>query len=236
VSKSGRLFLIPVPISENAVLLSIPQGNFPLVHALQYFIVENAKSARAHLKSMGYPGIGKANITELNEHTSEKELSAIMAPLLEGHDLGLMSDAGCPGVADPGAAIVNLAHKKNVEVIPLVGPGSVLLAVMSSGFNGQNFAFNGYLPVDKTALNKKILELEKKARHENQSQFFIETPYRNISLFENLLKTLNPGAQLYIGADLAGPSQFVKTKSVLQWKTGPPPTLHKVPALFGIFK
>ncbi|MBK9283891.1 MAG: SAM-dependent methyltransferase [Sphingobacteriaceae bacterium] len=235
MNKRGKLYLIPVPISEEEGLQHLPELNHTIVNTLQYFISENAKTCRKHLKIFGYPAIDQAQIYELNQHTPINELQGLIKPLLEGDDLGLMSDAGVPGVADPGAPILEMAHHHQIEVIPLTGPSSVLFAVMSSGFNGQNFAFVGYLPRENNALKKRVQELERLCKKEKQAQYFIETPYRNKQLFEFLLKNLTGDTKLYVGINLTGKKSLNKSASVADWKKMSEPEFHKIPAIFGIF-
>ena len=231
----GKLYLIPVPISDAPLFDYIPQFNSTIVSKLRNFIAEDAKTARRFLKAYNYPSLPDAEIMLLNEHTGSTDFANLLKPLMDGHDLGLMSDAGCPGVADPGAEVVKLAHQKNIQVIPLVGPSSILLSIMASGFNGQNFSFNGYLPVDKVKRQERIRQLEQLAIRQQQAQFFIETPYRNDQLFEALIQTLKPSTSLFIGKDITAPSQFLKSKTVGEWQKAGKVELHKVPVVFGIF-
>lgn len=191
---------------------------------------------RRNLKLFQYPKIEEAELLLLNEHTVAEGITALIKPLLEGNNVGLMSDAGCPGIADPGADVVKVAHKKGIEVIPLTGPSSIVLSIMSSGFNGQNFAFNGYLPIEKPQKTKRIKELEQLALKFNQAQFFIETPYRNEQLFETLLSTLSPGTSLFIGKNLSSANQYIQSASVADWKKGNKPSLAKIPVVFGIYR
>lgn len=236
MKQSGKLFLIPVPIADENAGNFIPEYNGNIVKSLRHFIVEDAKTARRFLKFYGYSPIDAAQLYLLNEHTAAGDVSGLLKPLLAGEDVGLMSDAGCPGIADPGAEVVEMAHKKNIDVIPLVGPSSIVLSIMASGFNGQNFSFAGYLPIDKNARHKKIKELETLATKQSQAQFFIETPYRNDQLFESLLNSLSPQTRLFIGKNISGPGQFLKTKSITEWKQNGNPGLSKVPVVFGIYK
>jgi len=236
VSKPGKLYLLPVPISEGIENNFIPEYNFAIVRGLTQFIAEDAKTARRFLKWFAYPKIEAAEILLLNEHTKGNTVTELLQPLLDGKDVGLMSDAGCPGIADPGAEVVKLAHQKNIEVIALAGPSSIVLSIMASGFNGQNFAFVGYLPIDKPLRLKRIKELELLAVKQKQAQFFIETPYRNEQLLEALLNSLSPETLVFIGKDLTGPKQFMQAKTVFEWKTSAKPEINKVPVVFGIFK
>lgn len=236
MSEYGKLYLLPVPISEESANNFIPEYNFTIVRNLNNFIAEDAKTARRFLKWFGYPKIENAEIFLLNEHTKNNNVFELLQPLLEGKDVGLMSDAGCPGIADPGAEVVKLAHQKNIEVIPLTGPSSIVLSIMASGFNGQNFAFVGYLPIDKPARLKRIKELETLAVKHKQAQFFIETPYRNDQLLDALLNSLSPETLVFIGKDLTGSKQFMQAKTVFEWKTSLKPDINKVPVVFGIYK
>lgn len=236
MTKTGKLYLLPVPISEEEKNNFIPEYNLSVVRGLSNFIAEDAKTARRFLKWFGYPKIEAAEIQLLNEHTKIHNVLELLQPLFDGKDIGLMSDAGCPGIADPGADVIKLAHQKNIEVIPLSGPSSIVLSIMASGFNGQNFAFVGYLPIDKPLRLKRIKELEALATKQKQAQFFIETPYRNEQLFEALLSSLSPDTLVFIGKDLTGANQFVSSKTVFDWKTSPKPEINKVPVVFGIYK
>jgi 16S rRNA (cytidine1402-2'-O)-methyltransferase len=236
VSQYGKLYLLPVPISDDGVNHFIPEYNLTIVRGLTDFIAEDAKTARRFLKWFSYPKIEAAEIVLLNEHTKTNNMLELIQPLLEGKDVGLMSDAGCPGIADPGAEVVKLAHQKNIEVIPLVGPSSIVLSIMASGFNGQNFAFVGYLPIDKPLRLKRIKELELLAVKQQQAQFFIETPYRNEQLFEALLSILSPETRIFIGKDITGADQFLQSKTVFEWAKSAKPNINKVPVVFGIYK
>lgn len=233
---SGTLYLFPVTLGETEVSLVIPQGNIELIKNITLFIAEDAKNARRFLKQCNYPDISKAEISELNVHTRAGEVSSLLQPLTEGNNVGLLSDAGCPGIADPGAEVVKLAHRKNIKVVPLVGPSSIVLSIMASGFNGQNFAFNGYLPIEKPQRSKKIKELEQLAYKNDQSQFFIETPYRNTALFDDLLANLKPETLLCLGIDLSTRNEKLLSRPVSEWKKGPRPELNKIPTVFGIYK
>jgi 16S rRNA (cytidine1402-2'-O)-methyltransferase len=172
----------------------------------------------------------------LNEHTREQEISSLLKPLLDGNNVGLLSDAGCPGIADPGPEVISRAHQNSIKVVPLSGPSSIVLTIMASGFNGQNFAFNGYLPVDKNARSKKIRELEQLANKQYQAQFFIETPYRNNQMMEDLLVSLQAETRLCVGVNLTSPNEKVVTRTVAEWRKITKPDLHKIPAVFGIYK
>ncbi len=231
----GKLFLIPVPISEENGLKHIPEYNLQQVRLLTHFIVEDEKMARRFLKLFGYSPIEKANLLLLNEHTKKENISELLASLLKGEDVGLMSDAGCPGIADPGADVVKMAHQKGIEVIPLIGPSSIVLSIMASGFNSQNFAFVGYLPIEKPHKVKRIKELELLAIKNKQAQFFIETPYRNEQMLETLFSTLSPQTIVFIGKDVLSAQQYLKSATVAEWKKMVKPNLNKIPVVFGIY-
>jgi 16S rRNA (cytidine1402-2'-O)-methyltransferase len=236
VNRPGKLYLLPVPISEESGASHIPDYNSTIVKTLTKFIAEDAKTARRFLKVFGYPKIENAEIVLLNEHTKSDEIGGLISNLLQGENVGLMSDAGCPGIADPGAEVVKLAHQKGIEVIPLVGPSSIVLSIMASGFNGQNFAFVGYLPIEKPQKVKRLKELEQLAQKQNQALFFIETPYRNAQMVEVILETLSPQTLLFIGRDITAPGQFLVSKTINEWKKAPRPEMHKVPVVFGIYR
>jgi 16S rRNA (cytidine1402-2'-O)-methyltransferase len=224
-----------VPIGDEQPLIHIPDHNLGIVRSLERFIAEDAKTARRFLKVFGYQNLERAAISLLNEHSDPRETESLLNDLLQGHDVGLMSDAGCPGIADPGAEVVKLAHRHGIEVVPLAGPSSIVFAIMASGFNGQNFAFVGYLPIDKAAKVKRIKELEQLAGRIKQAQFFIETPYRNQQLFDQLLGALSPGTSLFIGSNIGSQNQLIVSKKVSEWKKAPAPDLQKVPAVWGIY-
>ncbi len=236
MSHFGKLYLLPVPISDEQEQNYLPEYNIRVVQGLKKFIAEDAKIARRFLKRFGYKTLDEAEISLLNQHTEKNEIPGFLSFLKQGLDMGLMSDAGCPGIADPGAEVVKLAHQAGIEVVPLVGPSSIVLSIMASGFNGQNFAFIGYLPIEKGPKAKRIKELEQLALKHDQAQFFIETPYRNEQLFELLLEQLSPQSKLFIGKDICSPNQSLLAKTVAQWKTGIKPAMHKIPVVFGIYK
>ncbi|MES2680502.1 MAG: SAM-dependent methyltransferase [Bacteroidota bacterium] len=228
--------MLPVPISEGSANDFMPEHNFTVVKNLRHFIAEDAKTARRFLKWFGYQPITQAQITLLNEHTRGSEITSLLDPIMAGNDMGLMSDAGCPGIADPGADVVKLAHQRGVDVVPLVGPSSIVLSIMASGFNGQNFSFTGYLPIDKPLKIKRLRELELMAQKQSQAQFFIETPYRNMQLLETMLETLQPATLLFVGTDITSPGQKLLVRTIAAWKKSTLPELHKVPTVFGIYK
>ena len=232
--KKGRLFLIPNVLGNTAPLEVMPISVKKTMESLRCFVFEKEKAGRAFVKSIS-PNILQDNITvhQLNKFTDEEELYAMLLPLLGGEDIGLITDAGCPGVADPGAALVALAHTNNIRVIPLVGPSSILLAVMAAGLNGQSFAFNGYLPIDKSERRKAIKQFEKKSIELNQTQLFIETPYRNNALLEDLSKVLRPKTLVSVACDITIPTEFIKTATAEAWRKNKE-DLHKRPTVFSL--
>ena len=232
--KAGKIYLIPTPIGETDVYDVTPQENQKIIQSLDYFVVENLRSARRFLSKAGIgKPIDSLRFEELNEHTPAQEIERLLQPILNGQDAGIISEAGVPAVADPGADLVALAHRRHIEIIPLVGPSSILLAVMGSGLNGQSFAFNGYLPVKQPERNKTIRQYEMRALKENQSQFFIEAPYRNAKLFDDLMGTLGAETRLTLAVDILQSDQIIRTKRVADWKKEKP-DINKRPAIFGI--
>lgn len=229
----GNLYLIPATLGDNEPLEVLPISLKSTIEAIDYYIVENEKSARRFIKKISprksQPDL---NIQVLNKYTDPASLPDLLDPCLEGQDVGVLSEAGCPGIADPGADVVRLAHQMNIRVIPLVGPSSIILAMMASGLNGQSFAFNGYLPIENADRKRTIKEMEKHARKSGQAQIFIETPYRNEKLMEEFLRTLSQDTLLCLAVDLTLPSELVITRSVSEWKKEQLPDLHKRPAIF----
>jgi 16S rRNA (cytidine1402-2'-O)-methyltransferase len=216
---AGTLYLIPVPLGPVDPDACLPPDTLAVARRLDYFVVERAKTARAHLKAMGHPQpIQVLKIEELNEHTPAAAIPPLLAPLRAGHDVGLLSEAGCPAVADPGAALVMAAHREHVPVVPLIGPSSILLALMASGLGGQRFAFHGYLPAKEPERSQKIRQLETTARRDQATQLFIETPYRSAALLEALADTLAPGTFVSVGADLSLPTPLIQTRSAKSWR------------------
>lgn len=232
---AGVIYMIPCPISdERGVWDVLPKANLDVMNSLDYFIVENTRSARRFLSKAGVERrIEELEFVELNEHTtSAAEIEKMLKPVLAGRSAGVISEAGVPGVADPGADIVALAHRKGVRVVPLVGPSSILMSVMASGLNGQSFAFVGYIPVKDAERAKRIKELERRAKEENQAQLFIEAPYRNVKLFEALVKSLAPKLRLTIAADITSPAEYIKTFTVEEWRKCGVPDIAKRPTIF----
>lgn len=233
---TGTLYLIPTPLGGDRLDAILPADTLALARKLAHFIVEAPKTARAHLKLFGTEHeLRSLWMQELNEHTKETELAALLAPLLEGHDVGLMSEAGCPGVADPGANLVRLAHARGIRVAPLVGPSSILLALMASGASGQQFRFNGYLPAQDPARSEAIRRLETDSLKQKQAEIFIETPYRNLALFSALLACARPTTLLTLACDVTLPGEFIRSQTIAQWKKAPPPDINKRPTVFVLF-
>ena len=229
----GTLYLIPVPLGHISPEASLPVPVLEQIRRLTHFVVENAKSARAFLKAVGTEQALQAlQLEELNEHTRPDALDRLLAPLRAGHDLGLLSEAGCPAVADPGANLVALAQSEEIRVVPLIGPSSLLLALMASGLNGQRFAFQGYLPAKEAERAKTLRELEAESRKRGQTQIFIETPYRNQQLFASILQTCQPGTRFAVATDLSLPGESVRTRTVGQWKKETPPEIERRPTVF----
>lgn len=228
----GTLYLIPNTLGENNSTDVLPISVKTLIDRIDTYIVENQKAARRFIKHISPDKHQSSlNLFEINKHNPEEDISIFLTPCKEGIDIGLISDAGCPGIADPGANIIRFAHDQNIRVKPLVGPSSILLAMMSSGMNGQRFAFNGYLPIDKSDRKKELKRLEKLSLDHNQSQLFIETPYRNNKLLEDICSTLNDATDLCIACDITLPTEYIKTKPIKLWKKNSA-DLNKRPALF----
>jgi 16S rRNA (cytidine1402-2'-O)-methyltransferase len=235
-SALGKLYLIPTTMGDCDPMDVLPQTIKRSIDFIDYYIVENDKTARKSIKQVS-PEKKQSDLIlfVLNKHTEVKEHLDFIQPLLEGKNVGLMSEAGCPGVADPGAVIVKLAHDQGIQVVPLVGPSSILLAMMASGMNGQSFTFHGYLPIEKEEKKASFKSLEKISFEKNQSQIFIETPYRNNKLLEDLLQTLHPETHLCVATDITLPTEYIKTKKIAAWKKETI-DLHKRPTIFIIHK
>lgn len=235
--KAGTLYLIPVTLGGDNISDLLPKSLPPEVIAtaqkLTHFVVETEKPARQFLSAIKTAKpVRELFFSLLNEHTQDKELNALLTPIFAGHDVGLMSDAGCPGVADPGAKLVDLAHKKGVKVVPFVGPSSILLSLMASGLNGQSFAFLGYLPVDKAARIAKLKEIEKRSLTHKETQIFIETPYRNQQMLEAILSTCNGNTRLCVACHVSLPDEMIVTERISEWKQTALPDLNKKPTVF----
>ena len=232
----GKLYLIPTTMGDCDPMDVLPQTVKRSIDFIDHYIVENEKTARKSIKGVNpEKKQSELKLFVLNKHTETKEHLDFIKPLLEGKNIGLMSEAGCPGVADPGAVIVKLAHEKGIQVIPLVGPSSILLAMMASGMNGQSFTFNGYLPIEKGEKKTALKNLEKLSQDKNQSQIFIETPYRNNKMLEDILQAINPATHLCIATDITLPSEYIKTMRASDWKKTKV-DLHNRPTIFIIHK
>lgn len=230
---NGTLYLIPVPLGLNSPEEVLPAPVLARTRELSYFVAERAKSARAFLKAASHPlPLQQIAISELNEHTREADVAALLAPLNAGNDVGLISEAGCPAIADPGANLVAQAQKWGIRVVPMIGPSSLLLALMASGLSGQNFAFHGYLPAKEDERKKRLKELEAESRQHRQTQLFIETPYRNRQMLETLLANCAPQTRLCVATDLSLPSEIVTTLPVSAWRKIEAPDFDRRPTVF----
>ncbi len=231
--KFGTLYLIPVTLGDDNISQVLPADVLSMAQKLETFVVESEKSARHFLSTIKtIKPVRELTLNLLNEHTEDKDVAALLAPLLAGQDVGLMSDAGCPGIADPGAKLVELAHQKGIRVVPFVGPSSIVLSLMASGLNGQQFAFLGYLPIDKALRNQKLKEIEKRSLSHKETQLFIETPYRNQHMLEAILSVCQPNTRLCVACDISLVTEMISTKTVANWKKNPLPDLHKRPTVF----
>lgn len=236
MNKKGNLYLIPCTLGDTPPLEVLPFLVKKAVEEIDHYVVEHEKSARRFIKSISTnKNQGSLHIKEINKFTPEEEIPAMITPCLEGQDVGVISDAGCPGIADPGALVVQEAHKNGIKVVPLVGPSSILLAMMASGFNGQNFAFNGYLPIDKQERKTAIKRLEKLSGEYDQAQAFIETPYRNNQMLESLISSLNKNTSICVACDITLSTEYIKTFTAQEWKQKKV-NLNKRPTLFIIQK
>lgn len=229
----GTLYLIPVTLGDDNITNALPPDVVKIAQKLETFVVENEKTARRFLGAIKTnKPVRELTFLTLNEHTPAKELPALLTPLLAGQDVGLMSEAGCPGVADPGALLAALAHGKGIRVAPLVGPSSILLSLMASGLNGQRFTFLGYIPSDKTARVQRLKEIEKASQKLNETQIFIETPYRNQHLLEDILASCNPNTKLCVACNISLPGETIVSRSISEWRKLTLPDLHKQPTVF----
>ena len=231
-AKKGKLYLIPTPLAENSLDQSVMPQSREIIKQLDRFIVEKVRTARRFIASlkMGV-NIEELHFELLDKNTSQQQVSEYCQSLLNGTDIGVMSEAGCPGIADPGNLAIKFAHKHDVEVVPLVGPSSIFMALMASGFNGQSFAFHGYLPIDKSKRKQRIADLEQAALRHKQTQIFMETPFRNEQLLEDILKFCKPDTVLCIAKDITGPAQQIEMKPIKQWNNSRI-ELHKIPTVF----
>gem|GEM_PF-18850 len=232
MSNKGKLFLIPNVIAEESLHKIVTSQLTEILPQISHFLAENIRTARRYLSSLKvYSTVETLKFSTLDKDTKPEDIAMLMAPVMAGFDIGVISESGCPGIADPGSMAVRFAHKNEVTVVPMVGPSSIFLALMASGLNGQNFAFRGYLPVDKQESSKVIREIEKGSRKTDQTQIFIETPYRNNAVLDNLLRNLHPETLLTIAVDITGQSEMIRTKHVRQWLDSKP-LLPKTPAVF----
>lgn len=232
----ATLYLIPTSLGDTSLDRILPAINTTIIAQLKYFVVEDIRTARRFLKKNDSTiDIDNLTFFVLNQHTSPEEISGFLKPMFDGFDMGVLSEAGCPAIADPGADVVAIAQRNDFKVMPLVGPSSILLSLMASGFNGQSFAFVGYLPIQPDERTKALKKLESQVYSENQTQIFIETPYRNMKLVDEILKTCQPTTRLCIAADITLESEFIKTKSVKEWKTQLP-DLTKRPCIFLLYR
>ena len=234
---TGKLYLIPNTLGDCDPRNVIPSHVFDIVLSIRHFIVEDIRTARRYLRKLhhNFP-IDESTFQILNQHTDRSHLEKFLSPLILGDDVGVISEAGCPAIADPGSDIVALAQQQDIQVVPLVGPSSILLAQMASGFNGQSFAFVGYLPIDPNERSKRLRQLESRAIYEMQTQIFIETPYRNEKLFIQILNTCSPKTKLCVASDITLDTESIRTHTIAQWKTKENPELNHRPTIFAIFK
>ncbi len=230
----GKLYLIPNLLGETPIERTIPDDVVHIIKNIKVFATENVKNTRRYLKKIDKAiNIDELVFLDLNEHSNIKDIETYL-PYLTNQDMGIISEAGCPGIADPGAELVALAHKHDYQVIPLVGPSSILLALMASGANGQNFSFNGYLPIAKPERIKTLKTYEKQSATENRTQLFIETPYRNMQLFEDMITTLSPTTRLTIACDITTENEYIKTMLIKDWKHVKP-DINKRPTIFVLY-
>ncbi len=232
---TGTLYLIPTTIGSESWEMVIPQGVIAQTQSLKHFIVEDIRTTRRYLSRIGViTPIDQLEFQLLNEHTQQVEIEKLLKPLLQGIDVGLLSEAGLPAIADPGSQLVAIANRKGIKVVPLTGPSSIFLTLMASGLNGQNFAFIGYLPVKSDERKKKIKQIELRSKQEKQTQIFIEAPYRNNHVFEDIIKECNPETMLTIGVELTTSTEFIATKKIREWKNSSPPDINKINCVFCI--
>lgn len=231
------LYLLPVTLGDTAIDKVLPAYNAGIIREIKHFIVEDVRSARRFLKKVDREiDIDTLSFYPLNKHTSPEDISGYLNPLAEGHSMGVISEAGCPAVADPGADVVAIAQRRNLKVVPLVGPSSIILSVMASGFNGQSFAFHGYLPIEPNERSKRLKELEGRIYSEHQTQLFIETPYRNHKMLDDILKACRLQTKLCIAANITCGGEYIKTRTVKEWKGTALPDLSKIPCIFLLYK
>lgn len=231
--KLGTLYFIPVTLGDDNIAKALPPAVVNIIKQLDEFIVENEKTARHFLGAIQHPKpIRELSFKTLNEHTTDKDLPTLLSSLLAGQNVGLMSEAGCPGIADPGAKVAAIAHQKGICVAPLVGPSAILLGLMASGLNGQRFSFLGYLPSDKAARVQSLKEIEKRSKTRQETQIFIETPYRNQHMLEDILANSSAETRLCIACNISLQDEYILTKKIKDWKQTALPDLHKKPTVF----
>lgn len=232
----AALYLIPVTLGDSPLQQVLPAHNKEVILGIKHFIVEEVRTARRFLKQVDRSiNIDELTFCPMGKHADAALFSKYLEPLRKGESIGVISEAGCPAVADPGADVVAIAQREGLKVVPLVGPSSILLAVMGSGFNGQSFAFHGYLPINPAERAKRIKQLENRSAAEHQTQLFIETPYRNHKMIADLLATCNPRTRLCIASGLTTEQEFLRSKTIKEWKQTPPPDLNKIPTIFAIY-
>jgi 16S rRNA (cytidine1402-2'-O)-methyltransferase len=231
--KTGTLYLIPTPLGRNAIQTGLPDTTVDIIRSLSHFAVENLKKAVSFLKFCEHPDPEfELFFYSLDKNTPAREVHTYLDILKQGHDLGVMTDAGCPGIADPGAMMAGLAHQHGYRVVPLIGPSSVVLALMASGLNGQQFAFNGYLPIEKPKRRSALAELEKRSSKLGETELLMEAPYRNLEVFKDMLDICGPGTLLCIACNITMPDEYIATKTIAAWKSEPVPDIDKKPAIF----
>lgn len=236
MKESPSLYLIPVTLGDTSIEKVLPTYNREVIISIKYFIVENIRSARRFLKKTESSiNIDDLTFYELNKHTNLSDIERYLQPIAKGESVGVISEAGCPAIADPGADIVAIAQRRKINIVPLVGPSSILMSLMASGFNGQSFAFQGYLPIDAAERVKKLKQLEQRIFNEDQTQIFIETPYRNHKLVEDLIKNCTPSVKLCIAMDITCDDEYIKTKPIKEWSKNLP-DMNKKPCIFLIYK
>ena len=228
---SAKIYLVPNLIAPDTADQVVTNQVRQAIKEVDHYLVENVRNARRYISSLKIKPVEPLQFTLLNKHTSPKEIEEMVQPLKEGYSVGIISDAGCPGIADPGSLVVAWGHKHGIPIVPLVGPSSILLALMASGMNGQSFEFRGYLPIESSERKKAIKQLESESLKISKTQIFMETPYRNQALFEDLLRHCHSQTRLCVARDLTSHNQFIATRSVAQWKSSLP-DLHKKPTIF----
>lgn len=230
------LYLLPVTLGDTPLDKVLPAHNIEIISGLRHFIVENVRTARRFLRQADPKfDIDGSQFYELNKHTAPEDIAGYLQPLYDGHSVGVISEAGCPAVADPGADVVAIAQRKGLKVVPLVGPSSIILSVMASGFNGQSFAFHGYLPIKPDERARRLKQLEQRIYNEQQTQLFIETPYRNGKMVEDIIRNCRPQTKLCIAANLTCADEYVRTRTLKEWR-GSVPDLSKIPCIFLLYK